>query len=261
MGYNFGFYPYSKEGEPAPIRWKVLLKQEKSVLLITESGIDALPFFKAPPSPLSAKNWNAEADDPNFVENLVLAKSKKIFDENGNVYLDVFGRPITDKKYRGFPLWYVVNWENSTLRAYLNGPFLDTAFTAEERARLKVLNVRNLPNPINPAVDSGPDTQDYVALLDFENAKRYFPQSVQRKCRPTPYAASKEGLFLHSDGFASWWLRTAGIWEPFNPKEEFRPSNKHCMCTVNNDGVIDIMGMSAETIRCIRPIIHVKLKN
>ena len=260
MHYNFGTYPYEATGEPAPIKWRVLLKQEKSALLITEYGIDALPFFKAPPAPLSARVWNSDKDDPNHIENLAAKKSPRVFDENGNVYVDVFGKPITDKRYKGFPLWYAVTWENSTLRSFLNETFINTAFTSEERARLISLNVRNLPSPINQACSSGPDTQDSVAILDIENAKRYFPQAAQRKCLPTPYAESREGFFHHSDGFASWWLRTAGVWEQFNPKEDFRPANKHCISIVANDGIIDLMGMSAETVRCVRPIIHVRLK-
>ena len=254
---EMGHYPYTDEGQEVPIKWRFLHDSGKRMLLITEFGIDCLPFYTPMPKPLDKRYFSKE--DGLSIEELVNEKSKKVFDKDGNLYKDIYGYPITSKKYRGFPLWYPVTWETSTLRNYLNGEFVKKAFSDDERSSILVVPVSSCPSPLNEAVTGGGTTKDMVFLLNHDSAERYFPLEEDRQCIPTPYADCKS-MFHHKDGFCSWWLRTVGLWEQFDPKEEERPQNRHCISVVWNTGRIDLMGMSADTFRCIRPCIMVRKK-
>lgn len=55
-------------------------------------------------------------------------------------------------------------WANSTIREYLNGPFLETHFTPQERQQIVEATIRNDDNPDSGVVGGGP-TKDRVFLL------------------------------------------------------------------------------------------------
>lgn len=88
-------------------------------------------------------------------------------------------------------------WESCFLHDWLNGTFLNSAFTTEEKAAI-VSTERN------------DDSQDTVFLLSYEEANRYFRNEEDRICKPTGYVASMNGKTREiEDGCAVWWwLRT-----------------------------------------------------
>ncbi len=136
-----------------------------------------------------------------------------------------------DEKYRR------VTWETCTLRAWLNGEFLDSAFDADEQLLIPTTHVTADPNP-DFDVDPGEDTEDKLFLLSIPEAEAYFhpdPYVVPRAgidaeerlkqnakyesnpstlyCKPTAYAAARGntprgGVFK---GAADWWLRAPGM--------------------------------------------------
>jgi hypothetical protein len=71
--------------------------------------------------------------------------------------------------------WQEATWENSTLRAYLNGEFLNS-FSAEDRARIAPTRVVNHDNPWS-GTPGGNDTEDYIFLLSIEEVVEYFGDS------------------------------------------------------------------------------------
>ena len=91
-----------------------------------------------------------------------------------------------------------VTWEDCSLRAYLNGAFLNE-FSAEEKARIVVTQNKNTNNP-EYNVKNGKNTKDSVFLLSLEEANLYFKDD-----------ASRAAMFQHSYGW--WWLRSAGMYE------------------------------------------------
>jgi serine/threonine protein kinase len=70
-------------------------------------------------------------------------------------------------------------WAESDIRAWLNGEFLDTAFTAGEQ---RVIDLSKLSNPDNPAygTEGGTDTEDKVFLLSIDEVNRYFSDDSDR---------------------------------------------------------------------------------
>ncbi len=137
-----------------------------------------------------------------------------------------------DEEYRR------VTWETCTLRAWLNGEFLDSAFDADEQLLIPTTHVTADPNP-DFAVDPGEDTEDKLFLLSIPEAEAYFhpdpyvrplPNTGDFKlvekvlakyeanpstlyCRPTTYAAARGNISQGGAGHgaANWWLRAPGM--------------------------------------------------
>jgi hypothetical protein len=70
-------------------------------------------------------------------------------------------------------------WAESDIRAWLNGEFLDTAFTTGEQG---VVNLSHISNPDNPdyGTEGGADTEDRVFLLSIDEVNRYFSGDSDR---------------------------------------------------------------------------------
>ncbi len=108
-----------------------------------------------------------------------------------------------------------VTWETCSLRAWLNGDFLSAAFTEAERVWIPA--VRN-ENPDHSIVETpgGRDTTDRVFLLSERDTVIYLKDEDARSFlgkAPASRVAQAEGLQLSEDGFASWWLRSPGMYE------------------------------------------------
>lgn len=110
-----------------------------------------------------------------------------------------------------------VTWETSTLRGWLNGTFLDTAFTNRERDAIKDTLVSNANNQ-KYNTPGGNDTLDKVFLLSYEEAQNNafgFQSGVSNKSKSRQMrlteAALEEGYVNKDNGNTCWWLRTPGI--------------------------------------------------
>ena len=97
-----------------------------------------------------------------------------------------------------------VTWETCTLRKWLNNNFINSAFTADEKAMIPTVTVSADKNP-NYSTNPGNATQDQVFLLSITEANKYFSQ-----CKATEYAVAG-GAYVNSDnGNCWWWLRSPG---------------------------------------------------
>jgi len=127
--------------------------------------------------------------------------------------------------------WISLTWEECTLRTWLNGEFLNKAFTAQEQAGILLTNVDNSQAQgfnfttrigLASKTDGGNNTQDKVFLLSCAEANKYLGVTYDNKnntksqVAPTAYAI-KQGAFTNSDyktadGTAAgwWWLRSPG---------------------------------------------------
>ena len=102
-----------------------------------------------------------------------------------------------------------VTWETSTLRKWLNNDFLNSAFSADEKAMIPTVTVSADKNPYY-STNPGNATQDQVFLLSIKEANKYFSSDSARQCKPTVYAVAN-GVSVHSsNGNCSWWLRSPG---------------------------------------------------
>jgi len=123
-------------------------------------------------------------------------------------------------------------WETCTLRAYLNGSFLNS-FKEEDRARIAEVPVINSDNAEH-GVKAGKDTKDRVFLLSLAEANLYFSDAASRTAR-------------HKGTAAWWWLRSPGL-EPM------------LAATVGSDGVLGYAGSGVNyKNRGVRPAMWVKM--
>ena len=117
-----------------------------------------------------------------------------------------------------------VTWETSNARAWLNGTFLHTAFTAQEQAALLKSIVRNQPSFEDGVTiifkapydtDAGNDTEDRVFLFSYQEINMYLMLTQKRQAVPTAYARAQGAYIdsnnlLHGQAAGSWWTRTPG---------------------------------------------------
>ena len=90
--------------------------------------------------------------------------------------------------------WEKVTWETSDVRAWLNGEYLNTAFSEEERAAIIESEIENPDNPKYHTKGGNP-TKDKIFLLSIDEATRYFNTDADRAT----------GTW--------WWLRSPGYGE------------------------------------------------
>ena len=102
-----------------------------------------------------------------------------------------------------------ITWEKSSLRAWLNSEFYNSAFSNEEREQ--IMQVTN-NNPDNPGFGTkgGNPTQDRLFLLSSDEAYKYLPTDASRQGNATKYAIAKGALVHETYGYSWWWLRSPG---------------------------------------------------
>ena len=98
------------------------------------------------------------------------------------------------------------SWSSCSLRMWLNGTFLNNAFSNEEQNMILSLMVNSDKNP-KYGTSSGKDTLDKVFLLSVTELNNYFESSKERICYPTKFAKTLNNSCF-SEG--EWWLRTPG---------------------------------------------------
>ncbi len=100
-----------------------------------------------------------------------------------------------------------VTWQNSSLRAWLNGDFLREAFTKAERAKIAKTTVSPDKNPAFGA-DPGDATKDRLFVLSRSEVRTYFSLAESAYCKATAWASTKDTSDYRLS--AKWWTRTPG---------------------------------------------------
>ena len=97
-----------------------------------------------------------------------------------------------------------VTWETCSLRAWLNGDFLEAAFTEEEQAAIALTRVDNSSEQgYFSSSDGGADTEDRVFALSWKEFKSL--GKSKKTCSPSAYAKAAGG------NDTAWWLRSPGM--------------------------------------------------
>ena len=117
-----------------------------------------------------------------------------------------------------------VDWENCSLRNWLNNSFVNNAFSEEEKASIQYTKLINKGNTKYNTGDES-STNDYIFALSLDEIETYFYSESAGKYRkglrtiPTLYAASCKNEIgrIHSVitrpgdiPTSMWWLRTKG---------------------------------------------------
>ena len=243
-GYEETSVPENKESEveietSSEIKVTEIAEQQKSQYILrnpkveddssTESGKkvtwNCLWFGSYPQSQITAEdgeiytiltnidNWNKNGDV--IIENTKYHKTEKDYfkyepikwrilqSENGEAFL--LSDVILDKQLYNENDKYVT-WEKSSLRAWLNKKFINTAFSDEEKEKINITEIINQDNPVY-GTEGGNNTFDKIFLLSLsevseqQDGEKYgFLDDEIRGCGKSDF--SKTGSW--------WWLRSPG---------------------------------------------------
>ncbi len=154
-----------------------------------------------------------------------------------------------------------ITWENCTLRAWLNGEFMDSAFSGSEQGAILTTSVDNSKSQGSGRWDTngGNGTQDKIFLLSYAEANKYLgvtredDNKMKSTVSPTAYA-TKQGAYTSgrnqtADGAAAgwWWLRSPG----YNPSDAARVGSGG---SISRNDVHDDGG-------CVRPALWINLES
>jgi len=147
------------------------------------------------------------------------------------------------------------SWENSLIRTWLNGTFMDDAFNKEDLNEILQTTLLNSPNiegkeneEVSEEVD--PDgkqtislqkTRDRVFLLNDQELETYLPEGGSRKCSIGAYVSEK-GV---KNNEVSWWLRS-------NDAEKAGTAQ----AVSGSDGSIEDLIVESQSV--VRPAVWVK---
>ena len=119
-----------------------------------------------------------------------------------------------------------ITWEECSLRKWLNGTFINKAFSNNEQRAILLTFVDNSKSQGKSGLDTngGNNTQDRVFLLSYEQANRYLggvgwqDHNVKAAAAPTAYARAAGGpigIYHIKDGGNAgwWWLRSPGHYQ------------------------------------------------
>lgn len=132
-------------------------------------------------------------------------------------------------------------WETSSIRQWLNGEFLETAFSAELADTICTTKHEN--DRYSKGADCGNDTEDKVFLLSEYEADHYFDRDSQRRAEPSSMCEAD----INENGNCWWMLRTMGN------------SSKNVM-GVHEKGGLNYNGRSIDEPRAIRPAMWVDME-
>lgn len=137
-----------------------------------------------------------------------------------------------------------VTWEDSSIRAWLNGEFLESAFGGDPNGFICTAECKTKDG--RSGTDGGENTTDRIFLLAVDEVTQYFPKESSRRAPVTEYA-KEQGAEYDKNGNGRWWLRTPG-------KTQDMAAGVHTAGGVNYDGRdVD------RTDLCIRPALWLDL--
>lgn len=139
-----------------------------------------------------------------------------------------------DDAYVGYP-WGMTNprpvtdtvWADCSLRSWLNGAFINGAFTKDEQGKIiaytssdtKVFGTTTAANSPSADAHVTAAVTDKVFLLSSWEAKTLFNNDDARMATATQYAKA-QGVYVNKDtasdettvGYSPWWTRTVGYY-------------------------------------------------
>ncbi|MBQ5969750.1 MAG: protein kinase [Clostridia bacterium] len=145
---------------------------------------------------------SGQAHEKSPIEWLVLAR-----EENRALLISKYAldcKPYNKK-------WKKVTWETCSLREWLNGEFLNAAFTPMEQSRIQFTDTVMGDDPFyrDAYIDNTPDR---VFFLNADEAAMYFKSNPARVCLPTKFALAQR-VWVSDEGEDAgtgacwWWLR------------------------------------------------------
>ncbi len=101
------------------------------------------------------------------------------------------------------------NWEECTLRKWLNEKFMASAFSQDEQNRIIETTLKNEGNKKYNTIGCN-DTKDKIFVLSADEAEKYFDTDDDRICIVTKYVLLACSTDVSAEDGCAWWLRTPG---------------------------------------------------
>ena len=142
-----------------------------------------------------------------------------------------------------------VTWETCTLRKWLNDNFVNSVFTAVEKAMIPTVTVSADKNP-EESTNPGNATQDQVFLLSITEAYKYFSSDSARQCKPTSAVAGGAygaGVYDSNGNCRRWWLRSPGYFQ------------RNAACVYSDGGVGEYGSSVFDYFTAVRPALWIDL--
>lgn len=138
-----------------------------------------------------------------------------------------------------------VTWETCSLRKWLNGTFINNAFSSDEQNMIQTTTVTADKNP-SYSTSPGNNTTDKVFLLSITEVNKYFSSDSARQCQGTAYCYA-QGAYKAANGNCWWWLRSPG-------------NLSYNAAYVDYDGFVTNYGNSVDVgIGAVRPALWIDL--
>ena len=169
------------------------IKPKYYKLLLSNASVGSTVFFG------SYEQDNNTANGKEDIEWIVLAKER-------NKVLVISKYALDCQKYNS--TYTDVTWETCSLRKWLNGTFLNAAFSSVEQNSIISSTVTADKNP-SYSTSPGKNTTDKVFLLSITEVNKYFSSDNARQCQGTAYCYA-QGAYKGSNGNCWWWLRSPG---------------------------------------------------
>ena len=127
----------------------------------------------------------------------------KVLDETDDAFL-LFAEDIIDRYRHGDSNDESLRWATSEVREMINSDeFLDRFFDPWERAKIRLTHVVTCPSTDIWGLEPGPETDDYLFLLDREELAKYFMTEAECVCSEAYWLRNPEfvaGWFNYVDG-------------------------------------------------------------
>ncbi len=172
--------------------------------------------------------------------------------EESNGYATILADLALDSQQYDYDGSYSNNYANSTIRAWLNDTFYNTAFNDFQKALIQTVTVDNSASSTGSSSNSYAcaNTNDKVWLLSYTEAfNKYFSSNSERTKKSSDYAKS-QGCWTSKisgyEGNCYWWLRSPYF------------SNSYRAWSVSDDGIYDIYSVYL-TNSGVVPALKIKL--
>ena len=183
-------------------------------------------------------------EQDNNISNGSEAIEWQVLDIDGNQALIISKFALDCQQYN--TEWAESEWETCWLRTWMNGTFINAAFSREEQMRILDTNVSADINP-EYSQNVGANTVDKIFALSIIEACKYFTSDESRKCELTEYAKAN-GAWSSQKNECWWWTRTPG-------------GLNINTAVVDYDGSIYYRGPNCDdTNGCVRPAMWINLE-
>lgn len=199
-----GYYEQDDEyTAKEPIEWRILTVEDGKALVLSEKILTRGSYFNPEWIKYKYTYWS---------NSCVAASSSTNFWGSAPESPDRMMSGLTEESV---PLgWYGTRGPETELfylhaRYWCNETFYNEAFSEAEKERILLSELTNPDNPVY-GTSGGPDTQDYVFFLSYEEIEAYLPTVEDRMASFTTYTANIPLEYGESDVY--YWLRTPGVY-------------------------------------------------